>query len=92
MIYYECYNIYTPHIGGDKKGVNFMKKESFIVEGIKCQNCVNTIKKGLDETKGIISYEISLSDKRVEIEFDESKTNIKKLIKAIEKTGYKVNK
>lgn len=46
-----------------------MKKKIF-VEGMKCGNCANHVKKALNSIEGIKSAEVYLADKYVVIETD----------------------
>ncbi|MDD4069331.1 MAG: heavy-metal-associated domain-containing protein [Candidatus Izemoplasmatales bacterium] len=69
-----------------------MEKITLKVEGIKCQNCVNTVKQALEEFKVISNLEVSIAEKSVSFDVEKKSFKLKKIIKAIEKNGYKVVK
>ena len=69
-----------------------MEKITLKVEGIKCQNCVNTVKQALEEFKVISNLEVSIAEKSVSFDVENKSFKLKKIIKAIEKNGYKVVK
>jgi len=69
-----------------------MEKITLKVEGIKCQNCVNTVKQALEEFKGISNLEVSIAEKSVSFDVENKSFKLKKIIKAIERNGYKVVK
>ena len=69
-----------------------MEKITLKVEGIKCQNCVNTVKQALEEFKVISNLEVSIAEKSVSFDVQRKSFKLKKIIKAIEKNGYKVVK
>lgn len=69
-----------------------MEKITLKVEGIKCQNCVNTVKQALEEFKVISNLEVSIAEKSVSFDVENKSFKLKKIIKAIERNGYKVVK
>jgi copper chaperone len=65
-----------------------MKSEKFKVDGMTCNHCVNAIQNALKEigVKGVVD----LKNKTVEVNYDESKTNIVNIKKIIVENGYVV--
>ena len=65
-----------------------MKSEKFKVDGMTCNHCVNAIQNALKEigVKGVVD----LKNKTVEVNYDESKTNIINIKKIIVENGYVV--
>jgi len=61
------------------------------VEGMTCDHCEMSVKKGVSELKGITMVEASYKDSTARVRFDPSETNEKEIIAAIEKRGYKVS-
>jgi len=59
------------------------------VEGMTCPLCTTAIKKSLKKTKGVIKAKVKLSTKKATVSYDNKLTNKTKLLKAIEKVGYK---
>ncbi|MBC8416407.1 MAG: heavy-metal-associated domain-containing protein, partial [Candidatus Cloacimonetes bacterium] len=64
-------------------------KGNYTVQDMTCQHCVNTIENALKPIQGIENINISLHDKRVQIdgEYDE-----KEVITAVQKAGYSIEK
>ena len=52
--------------------------------------CVNKVKTGLENTAGVESVEVSLEQKQVTVQYDETKTQPDQLKDAIKKAGYEV--
>ncbi|RME62978.1 MAG: copper chaperone [Nitrospirae bacterium] len=65
-----------------------MAETTFKIEGMHCQHCVMRVQKALNGVEGVTSAEVQIGSARVN--FDESKTQIETLKKAIEEAGYKV--
>jgi len=66
------------------------KKEAIItVEGMTCPLCTMAVKSSLKHTPGVISAKVILHTKTATVIYDDTKTNTKKLLKAIEIVGYK---
>lgn len=65
-----------------------MKSEKIIVGGMTCGHCVNAIQNALKE-KGIKGV-VDLKNKTVEVNYDETKTNIIQIKKIISENGYEV--
>ena len=64
-------------------------KKLIKIEGMSCNHCIMSVKKSLSR--------LDLNDVKVvigsaEVDFDESKVNEKKIIDAIENSGYRVKK
>lgn len=68
-----------------------MKKYELIIEGMHCEGCVNRIKNVLSTVKGISSYNLSLENKKLEIEVKKDKV-LDEVIKKIESLGFEVLK
>lgn len=66
------------------------KKIRMDIGGMTCINCQNKIEKALISTKGVVKANVSYRRGFAEIEYDDNKTNEKKLIKVIENLDYKV--
>ena len=56
---------------------------------MSCQNCANKIQENVRFEKGVKDIKTNVSDKTVTITYDADKTDVQKLIKGIEKVGYK---
>ena len=62
--------------------------EVTFVTTIDCKNCVKKVEANLPYEKGIIDMKVTLSDQTVWIKYNTEKTDIDKLIAAINKLGY----
>lgn len=65
-------------------------KKIFIIEGMTCGHCVNTINRALSSLPGIKSYNTTLESKSSEVEYDENKLTDQDVKSAIEEWGYRV--
>ena len=64
------------------------KFTTFKVDDMHCESCPKLIKMDLEEAKGVVSVRTALETKTVVIEYDDSLTNIDKLIEVIRNSGY----
>ena len=74
----------------DKKGKNADKKEVTFDVSMTCDNCKKRIEKNIAFEKGVSDMKVDLPAKTVMVVYNENKTNLEKLQKAIEKLGYEV--
>lgn len=65
------------------------QKACFNVEGMTCAACTVTTKVAIKKLDGIESIEVSLDDKKAEIQFNDAKTNSNEIKKKIDSVGYK---
>lgn len=83
---------------GEKKATESSNKNTEIVEasfnvcGMHCENCVASIKKGVNELDGIESIAVTLEDSTAVVKYDASQLAISDIEKAVEKRGFKVKK
>lgn len=66
-------------------------KTVVLVTNMTCQNCANKIQKNVRFEKGVKEIKTNVKEKTVTIKYDEEKTSVEKLIKGIEKVGYKAS-
>ena len=60
------------------------------VEGMTCNHCKMAVEKALLKLNGVVSAEVSLADKNVTVNFDNSSANIDQMKAAITDAGYNV--
>lgn len=65
-----------------------MKTVTLHVEGMSCDHCVKSVQEALEYIGA--QARVSLSENRVEADFDESRLNVNALKSAIEDQGYDV--
>ena len=58
------------------------------VEQLECTSCANTIDSFLQKQKGINSWEVSVFDKTVEVDYEESQYSEEDIVKLIKKAGF----
>ena len=68
-----------------------MKNIELKIEGMKCEGCINRVKKVLSMIKGIEAFDISLETKTLKLSVKKEKT-IDEVIKKIEMLGFSVSK
>ncbi|MCX7710816.1 MAG: copper chaperone CopZ [Clostridia bacterium] len=69
-----------------------MAKEVSIltVEGMSCSHCENAIKKAVGELNGVDSVKVDLNSKKVSVEYDAERVELKTIRDTIEDQGYDV--
>ena len=63
---------------------------TYHVEGMTCDDCEQSVQKGVNQLEGIKLVEANHEDSTTRVVFDPTKTDSKQIIAAIEKRGYKV--
>ena len=66
-----------------------LKKISINIEGMTCKACEATVEKVANDVDGVTYIKASVDNKNAVVEFDQSKTDSKSIMKAIGTTGYK---
>lgn len=66
-----------------------VKKVNLKIDGMHCNSCASGIQLVLQGTDGVINVSASYDSKEGKVEFDEEKTNLDSIIRAIEQLGYK---
>ncbi|MEW6008221.1 MAG: cation transporter [Candidatus Omnitrophota bacterium] len=61
------------------------------VKGMTCLTCELTVSSSLKKVDGVIEATASAKEGKVKVAFDPKKTNLNKLIEAVNKTGYKAS-
>lgn len=68
-----------------------MKTTTFNIIGMHCTSCAMLIDGDLEDTPGVKSASTNFAKAITEVSFDEKIINNGKIVKIIEKTGYKSN-
>lgn len=63
-------------------------KVTLNLSGMHCTSCSLLIDTVLEELEGVASAKTSYADQKVEVDFDEGKVNVEKMIVAIQAEGY----
>lgn len=64
-----------------------MEKIRIFIEGMTCQHCVKRVIQALQKA-GVDDAEVEIGE--ATIMFDENKTNLEKIAKALQEAGYKL--
>ncbi len=67
-----------------------MAQIKFIVEGMTCGHCKAAVEKALGQSDGVSAVDVDLQIREVAIRYDETKTNVAAMKKAVEDMGYDV--
>lgn len=73
------------------KSVYDSKTTEISLPTVQCNMCRKTIEKALNKTKGIISSEVDIENKKAIVTYDDSKIDIAKIEKVITSAGYDAN-
>jgi len=65
-----------------------VKKTNLKITGMHCASCSTLVQKGLQKTEGVISANVNLSTEKAQVEYDEGKIDVSRLIEAVKKKGY----
>lgn len=60
------------------------------VEGMTCQHCVQTVTETVAKMTGVEKVDVSLEQKEVTVDFDESQTQTEKISAQIVEAGFEV--
>ena len=65
-----------------------MKKISLKIEGMHCEGCSNRLTRVLENLDGVNSANVSLENKKADIEYNEDTLNIEEMKEAISDAGF----
>lgn len=65
-----------------------MKKISLKIEGMHCEGCSNRLTRVLKNLDGVNSANVSLENKKADIEYNEDTLNIEEIKEAISDAGF----
>lgn len=64
------------------------KEDTFIVEDMMCNACVNTITKTLTNNENITDVNCDLDSKKVNVSYDDEKVDVEEIISALDSVGF----
>ncbi len=67
-----------------------IQSAEFKISGMSCEGCTEEVKHEVNKLQGILKSEASYQNANAIVQFDNSKTSIAEITKAINSTGYKV--
>ncbi len=65
-----------------------MKKVTLKIDGMHCTSCAMNIDFDLEDLNGVTSAKTNYAKQVTEIEFDEGKVSLEKILDQVQKTGY----
>ncbi|EAX47027.1 copper ion binding protein [Thermosinus carboxydivorans Nor1] len=67
-----------------------LEKATLTVEGMSCGHCKATVEKAVRGLPGVMAAEVDLAAKTLKVEFDDEKSSLADIKKAVEDAGYTV--
>jgi copper chaperone CopZ len=67
-----------------------IKQAEFKIKGMTCEGCTEHVNSEIAKVKGVVQYQTSYERANSIVRFDNSKTSVDSIAKAINNTGYKV--
>lgn len=67
-----------------------MKSETIKINGMTCSSCANTVEKNVNKIEGIKNANVNFATEKLNVDFDESKTTLEDIKKAVDNAGYSV--
>lgn len=67
-----------------------LTKETITVEGMTCGHCKSAVEKAVRGLPGILSAEVDLAAKTLQVEFDSHKSSLAQIKQAVEDVGFEV--
>lgn len=72
----------------DIKGDGSETTDSYLIEGMSCSSCAITVEKALSGVPGVKTANVSFTDKKAIVTFDNKKANTKLFKETIKRAGY----
>jgi len=67
-----------------------MKKETLGITGMTCASCAKAVERSVRKVDGVSVANVNIATEKLTVEFDDTKTEIKKIKEAVAKAGYGV--
>ncbi|RAP46314.1 MAG: hypothetical protein BZ135_03765 [Methanosphaera sp. rholeuAM6] len=64
------------------------KEDTFVVEDMHCNACVNTITKTLISNDSVSNVEADLSSKEVTVEYDDENFDVEEILSSLDMIGF----
>ena len=64
------------------------KEDTFVVEDMHCDACVNTITKTLTSNDNVSKVEADLSSKEVTVEYDDENFDVEEILSSLDMIGF----
>ncbi len=73
-----------------KERVIIIERVSLGIEGMTCNHCVMTVTNALKNVDGVKTASVNLDQKTAKVTYDENKTSLEQLKRAVVAAGYQV--
>jgi copper chaperone len=90
LLLFSCGSEKSRAVAEASQATEAMVEKVIHVSGMHCDMCVTSIEKGVNEIDGVASVKATLSDSAAVVFFDETKTGLAEIERAIEKRGYRI--
>ena len=67
-----------------------MQRVTLQVQGMSCNHCVQAVEENVGNINGVQSVHVLLEEGKVDVTFDEAKTNVDEIKQTIVEQGYDV--
>lgn len=64
------------------------KQKTFLIEGMSCASCAQTVEKATQKLAGIVSASVNLATEKMVVDYDPSVLNLSDISKAVADAGY----
>ncbi len=68
--------------------MSFLAHETLKIEGMECDHCVLRVGRAIASVQGVIEVDVNLETKEAVVEFEEAKTDLKKIKAVVRDAGY----
>ncbi len=68
-----------------------MTKQTYNIEGLKCQHCKARVEEGLKKMNGVAMADANVEQKQITIEYDPERISIREIQEAVDDLGYELN-
>lgn len=69
-----------------------MEKANITIGGMTCDGCVPSVKHVMSKLPGVASFDVSLAQNQVTVNFDPQVINTARIMQSIENAGYEICK
>lgn len=66
-------------------------KQKFEITGMTCSACANHVEKAVHKLSGVKKANVNLMQNSLQMDYDDTKTNVEEIKAAVEKAGYGIN-
>jgi copper chaperone len=68
--------------------LSFLAHKTLKIEGMECDHCVLRVGRAIASVQGVIEVDVNLETKEAVVEFEEAKTDLKKIKAVVREAGF----